>query len=244
MIHVPLGFAFLMKDRSVNWCYQTEPEPELDYRKIAWPRGKVVGGTSAINGMVYIRGQREDYAAWAAAGNPGWSFEECCLPTLVASAQHARRRALHGSGGLWVDEVGPRSRCTDLFIRAGVSIGCWNTDFNGRPGRHRPLPVNVRSGVRQTATTSSSSPRSSAPSSSWRRMPSPSCCSRASASPACNTARRTGAARPRSRLVILCGGAINSPQLLELSGIGNPDVLGRSVHAARAARRGRNCRTT
>ena len=157
MIHVPLGFAFLMKDRSVNWCYQTEPEPELDYRKIAWPRGKVVGGTSAINGMVYIRGQREDYEAWAAAGNPGWSYEEM-LPWFLASEHNTRGAdALHGSGGgLWVDEVGPPLDCTDLFIQAGVSIGLpLNTDFNGPSqegiGRYQ---VNVRNGVRQTAATS------------------------------------------------------------------------------------------
>ena len=231
MIHVPLGFAFLMKDKSVNWCYQTEPEPELNYRKIAWPRGKVVGGSSAINGMVYIRGQREDYAAWAAAGNPGWSFEEI-LPYFVASEHNTRGAdALHGSGGgLWVDEVGPPLECTDLFIQAGVSIGLpWNTDFNG-PGQEGigRYQVNVRNGVRQTAATSFLKP-------ALKRANLELATHALAEKLLLEGERVTGVQYRRKdkvlrvaarRGVILCGGAINSPQLLELSGIGNPDVLG------------------
>ena len=230
MIHVPLGFAFLMKDRSVNWCYQTEPEPELDYRKIAWPRGKVVGGSSAINGMVYIRGQREDYAAWAAAGNPGWSWEEM-LPFFLASEHNTRGAdALHGSGGgLWVDEVGPPLECTDLFIQAGVSIGLpFNTDFNGPSqegiGRYQ---VNVRNGVRQTAATSFLKP-------ALKRANLELATHALAEKLLLDGERVTGVQYRRKdkvlrvaarRSVILCGGSINSPQLLELSGIGNPAVL-------------------
>ena len=230
MIHVPLGFAFLMKDRSVNWCYQTEPEPELDYRKIAWPRGKVVGGTSAINGMVYIRGQREDYAAWAAAGNPGWSWEEM-LPFFLASEHNTRGAdALHGSGGgLWVDEVGPPLECTDLFIQAGVSIGLpFNTDFNGPSqegiGRYQ---VNVRNGLRQTAATSFLKPA--------LKRANLELATHALAEKLLLDGERVAGVQYRQkdkvlrvaarRSVILCGGSINSPQLLELSGIGNPAVL-------------------
>ena len=230
MIHVPLGFAFLMKDRSVNWCYQTEPEPELDYRKIAWPRGKVVGGSSAINGMVYIRGQREDYEAWAAAGNPGWSYEEM-LPWFLASEHNTRGAdALHGSGGgLWVDEVGPPLECTDLFIQAGVSIGLpFNTDFNGPSqegiGRYQ---VNVRNGVRQTAATSFLKP-------ALKRANLELATHALAEKLLFDGERVTGVQYRRKdkvlrvaarRSVILCGGSINSPQLLELSGIGNPAVL-------------------
>ena len=230
MIHVPLGFAFLMKDRSVNWCYQTEPEPELDYRKIAWPRGKVVGGTSAINGMVYIRGPREDYEAWAAAGNPGWSYEEM-LPWVLASEHNTRGAdALHGSGGgLWVDEVGPPLECTDLFIQAGVSIGLpFNTDFNGPSqegiGRYQ---VNVRNGVRQTAATSFLKP-------ALKRANLELATHALAEKLLFDGERVTGVQYRRKdkvlrvaarRSVILCGGSINSPQLLELSGIGNPAVL-------------------
>jgi choline dehydrogenase len=231
MIHIPLGFAFLMKDRSVNWCYQTEPEPELNYRKIAWPRGKVVGGSSAINGMVYIRGQREDYDAWGAAGNPGWSWEEI-LPYFLASEHNTRGSdALHGSGGgLWVDEVGPPLDCTDLFIQAGVSIGLpRNTDFNGPSqegiGRYQ---VNIRDGRRQTAATSFLKPA--------LRRANLELATHALAEKLLLDGERVTGVQYRHkdkvlrvaarRSVILCGGAINSPQLLELSGIGNPDVLG------------------
>ena len=230
MIHVPLGFAFLMKDRSVNWCYQTEPEPELDYRKIAWPRGKGGGGSSAINGMVYIRGPREDYAAGAAAGNPGWSYEEM-LPWFLASEHNTRGAdALHGSGGgLWVDEVGPPLECTDLFIQAGVSIGLpFNTDFNGPSqegiGRYQ---VNVRNGVRQTAATSFLKP-------ALKRANLELATHALAEKLLFDGERVTGVQYRRKdkvlrvaarRSVILCGGSINTPQLLMLSGIGNPAVL-------------------
>ena len=231
MIHIPLGFAFLMQDRSVNWCYKTEPEPGLNYRKISWPRGRVLGGSSAINGMVYIRGQREDYDEWAAAGNPGWSFDEL-LPCFKASEHNTRGAdALHGSGGgLWVDEVGPPLDCTDLFIQAGVSTGLpYNTDFNGPVqegiGRYQ---VNVRSGRRQTSATAFLKPALQRANLELQ--------TRALAETLLLDGERVTGVQYRQKgkvlrvaarkSVILCGGAINSPQLLELSGIGNPEVLG------------------
>ena len=103
VIHIPLGFAFLMKNEKVNWCYETEPEPNMDDRKMSWPRGKVLGGTSSINGMVYIRGQREDYDHWHSLGNSGWSYEEV-LPYFKRSEHKAEgANEYHGHGGpLWV----------------------------------------------------------------------------------------------------------------------------------------------
>jgi choline dehydrogenase len=240
MIHVPLGFAFLMKEPRVNWCYRTEPEPELDFRKIDWPRGRVVGGTSAINGMVYIRGQREDYEAWAARGNPGWSFAEL-LPYFLRGEHNTRGpSAFHGVGGaLWVDEVGPPLEATDLFIQAGISVGLpHNTDFNGPSqegiGRYQ---VNVRRGRRHTAATQYLKPALAranlhlTPGTLVERV-------------VLEGTRATGVQLRRSRGVtrvharhgvILCGGAINTPQLLELSGIGQPghlERLGIAVHHA------------
>jgi choline dehydrogenase len=73
-IHVPLGYGKLFKNRRVNWLYETEPEPELDGRVIYQPRGKVLGGSSSINGLIYIRGQREDFDHWRQLGNAGWGF--------------------------------------------------------------------------------------------------------------------------------------------------------------------------
>lgn len=230
MIHVPLGFAFLMKDKNVNWCYRTEPESELNYRHIDWPRGKVVGGSSAINGMVYIRGQREDYAAWAAAGNPGWSFAEL-LPYFIRTEHNTRGESeLHGTGGgVWVDEVGPHLEATDLFIQAGVSAGLpHNPDFNGPTqegiGRYQ---VNVRRGMRQTAATHFLKPA--------LRRANLHLVTRALVQGLDLDGHRvTGLRYQRGKelrtvrarsAVVLCGGTINSPQLLELSGIGRPAVL-------------------
>ena len=94
MIHIPLGFAFMMKNESVNWCYETQPEPGLHHRRISWPRGKVLGGTSCINGMVYIRGQKEDYDSW---GVEGWSYDEV-LPYFKRSEHYepGGTEAFHG----------------------------------------------------------------------------------------------------------------------------------------------------
>ena len=75
MIGIPLGFAFMMGPAKENWGYTTEPESHMANRQMAWPRGKVLGGTSAINGMVYMRGQQRDYDEWAANGCPGWHYE-------------------------------------------------------------------------------------------------------------------------------------------------------------------------
>ena len=106
MIHMPLGFAFLMKNAAVNWLYETEPEPNMHNRKVAWPRGKVLGGCSSINGMVYIRGQRQDYDHWHSLGNEGWSYDDV-LPYFKRSEHRAEGgNAYHGYGGpLWVQEV-------------------------------------------------------------------------------------------------------------------------------------------
>ena len=135
MIHMPLGFAFLLKDTKYNWCYQTDAEPNMENRQISWPRGKVLGGTSSINGMVYIRGQREDYDGWAALGNKGWSYEEV-LPYFLRSEHKAEGPSeYHGYGGpLWVEEVNLEDKLelADLFLQAAVQTGIpYNEDFNG-----------------------------------------------------------------------------------------------------------------
>ncbi|MDH3994475.1 MAG: GMC family oxidoreductase N-terminal domain-containing protein, partial [Gammaproteobacteria bacterium] len=123
MIHIPLGFAFMMKHEKVNWCYETEPEPNMHNRKLSWPRGKVLGGSSCINGMVYIRGQREDYDQWAALGNKGWSYEEV-LPYFKRGEHKAEGPGeYHGYGGpLWVEEVARQEKLelADLFVQAAV----------------------------------------------------------------------------------------------------------------------------
>src|SRR5437773_1048043 len=116
-IHIPLGFGKTFADPSVNWCYETEPDPGADGRKVYWPRGKVLGGSSSINGMVYIRGQAEDFDHWRQLGNAGWSFDDV-LPYFKRSEHQVRGAdAFHGSGGpLCVSAV----ESPQLLRRSGI----------------------------------------------------------------------------------------------------------------------------
>jgi choline dehydrogenase len=236
MIHMPLGFAFLMKNAAVNWLYETEPEPNMHNRKVAWPRGKVLGGCSSINGMVYIRGQRQDYDHWHALGNEGWSYDDV-LPYFKRSEHRADGgNEYHGYGGpLWVQEVANEDKMemADLFVEACVQTGLpYNEDFNGASQEGAGYyQLNIKRGLRQSAARTFLKQCEQRP----------------------NLTLETGALTERILLedgravgvqyskskgkkttieqayargeVILCGGVINSPQLLELSGIGDSDRL-------------------
>ena len=124
-------------------------------RKMSWPRGKVLGGSSCINGMVYIRGQREDYDHWHALGNEGWSYDEV-LPYFKRSEHKAEGgNEYHGYGGpLWVEEVANRDKLelADLFVEAGVQTGLpYNEDFNGASQEGAGYyQLNIRKGQRQS----------------------------------------------------------------------------------------------
>ncbi|MFK7976069.1 MAG: GMC family oxidoreductase [Halioglobus sp.] len=236
MIHIPLGFAFMMKNPKVNWCYETEPEPNLHHRRINWPRGKVLGGTSCINGMVYIRGQREDYDNWSAMGNTGWSYEEV-LPYFKRSEYKAEGvNEWHGRGGpLWVEDVNndQKLELADVFIEAAVQTGLpYNTDFNGAfqegAGYYQ---TNIKGGRRQsTARTYLKE---------CEKRPNLTVITGALAEKIVikngkaigidyslfkDKTPQTHTARAKAE-VILCGGVINTPQLLELSGIGDKTLL-------------------
>ena len=142
-IHIPLGYAKLYANPSVNWCYQSEPEPELNGRRLFQPRGKVLGGTGSINGMIYVRGQKEDFDGWAARGCTGWGYADV-LPFFKKSEHQERGpNAYHGGDGpLWVSDLPSRHELADAFIDASVRLGFpRNDDFNGGdPGRHRLCP--------------------------------------------------------------------------------------------------------
>src|SRR6202162_3359738 len=116
-IHIPLGFGKTFADPSVNWCYETEPDPGAANRRVFWPRGKVLGGSSSINGMVYIRGQAEDFDHWRQLGNTGWSFEDV-LPYFKKSEDQARGGDdRHGVGGpLRVSDLGEKHPICDAFV--------------------------------------------------------------------------------------------------------------------------------
>ena len=132
-IHLPIGYGKTMWDPKVNWRFETEPDPGMNGRKIYWPRGKTLGGSSSINGLIYIRGQREDYDHWAALGNEGWSYDEC-LPYFKRSEANQRGHSeFHGGDGpLKISDIGAKHELIEAFIAGAGEVGVPRTeDFNG-----------------------------------------------------------------------------------------------------------------
>ena len=128
-IHVPVGYFKTLHNPKMDWCYKTEPDPGLNGRSIDWPRGKTMGGSSSINGMLYIRGQRQDYDTWAQLGNRGWSYDDV-LPLFKRSERNERGESeFHGAkGGLSVVTTRARSEIAEAFIDAAVEMGVPRTD--------------------------------------------------------------------------------------------------------------------
>lgn len=231
-IHIPLGYGKLFATPSVNWMYQSEPEPELNGRRIFSPRGKVLGGSSSINGLVHVRGQREDFDEWARLGNPGWSHADV-LPYFRRSEDYfGGEDACHGAGGpLSVSELPDRHALCDAFIEAGTQIGVpRNDDFNGVS----------QEGVGYYHTTSRRGRRVSAAAAYLRparKRSNLTVITGALATRILFDGRRAVGAEYRigesvhsaraAREVLLCGGSFNSPQLLQLSGVGPAALLQR-----------------
>ena len=236
LIHIPLGFAFTMKNPKVNWCYETEPEPNMHHRCISWPRGKVLGGTSCINGMVYIRGQREDYDHWRDLGNAGWSYDEV-LPYFKRS-EHKSEGAndWHGYGGpLWVEDVADHQKLelADIYIQAAIQSEIpYNEDFNGSTQEGAGYyQVNIRKGRRQSSARTFLQQCKNRPN---LTVITSAQCERVLIEDGVATGieyRITAKKEPRIERayargeIILSGGTVNSPQLLELSGIGDSEHL-------------------
>jgi choline dehydrogenase len=223
-IHIPLGFGKTFADPSVNWCYETEPDPGAAHRRVFWPRGKVLGGSSSINGMVYIRGQAEDFDHWRQLGNAGWSFDDV-LP-YFKRAEHQVRGAdeFHGMGGpLCVSDVEQHPIC-EAFIVATTQLGfVRNDDFNGarqdgvgyhqtttRNGRRCSTAVGyLRPAMQRTNLRVITDALTEKITFEGRRATGV-------------TFRKGGrlCTATAAREIILSGGSVNSPQLLMLSGIG------------------------
>jgi choline dehydrogenase len=132
-IHIPIGYAKTMFHPVYNWMFYTEPEPNMHGRKVYWPRGRGLGGSSSINGLIYVRGQREDYDRWAALGNSGWRYDEI-LPYFIRSERNSRGAdAYHGADGpLACSDIGETHPLMDAIIAAGGELGVQrNDDFNG-----------------------------------------------------------------------------------------------------------------
>jgi choline dehydrogenase len=229
-IHIPLGYGKTFANASVNWCYEAEPDAGANGRRIFWPRGKVLGGSSSINGMVYIRGQHEDFDLWRQFGNTGWSSTDV-LP-YFKRAQHQVRGAseFHSTGGpLCVSDTSEHHPICEAFIAGAMELGYErNDDFNGAKqdgvGYHQ---TTTRNGKRCSTAVGYLHP--------VRNRPNLRVVTGALAEKILFEGKRAvGVAfreygQPRTvraaREVILCGGAVNSPQLLLLSGVGPADQL-------------------
>jgi choline dehydrogenase len=232
-IQIPIGYGKTFYNPNVNWMYRSEPVPGLDHRVIYFPRGKVLGGSSSINAMVYSRGQAGDFDDWAALGNPGWSWADV-LPLYRRMEDHALGAGpYHGAAGpLRVSVIaGDEHPLTRVYLEAGPQAGVpFSGDLNGETIEGVGLyQINTSGGFRMSAARAYLWPAQKRP----------------------NLRIETGALATRVLLeggraigiryeqqgrshearagkeVILAGGAINSPQLLQLSGIG-PEALLRS----------------
>jgi choline dehydrogenase len=231
-IHIPIGYGKLFKEPSVNWLYSTEPEPELNNRRIGQPRGRVLGGSSSINGLVYVRGQREDFDGWRELGNPGWGWDDV-LPHFIRSEDYVRgANDHHGAGGpLAVSDQADRHPLCDAFIDAGQAAGyARNEDFNGAwQEGFGYYQMTTRNGLRCSTAKGYLRPA--------RGRSNLAILTGALATRVLLRERRAvgvewrrgdaGWAADARAEVILAGGAINTPQLLELSGVGSAAVLGR-----------------
>ena len=143
-IHIPLGYGKLFSDAKVNWLYATEPEPELNNRKIIQPRGKVLGGSSSINGLLYVRGQPEDFDHWRQLGNAGWSFDDVLPYFRRAEDQERGADDLHGEGGpLAVSDVSEPHPLCEAFIDAARAgrLSAQRRFQRPQPGRRRLFPA-------------------------------------------------------------------------------------------------------
>jgi choline dehydrogenase len=230
-IHIPVGYFKTMHNPSVDWCYKTEPDPGLNGRQLDWPRGKVLGGSSSLNGLLYVRGQPQDYDRWRQMGNTGWGWDDV-LPLFKRSEDQERGAdAFHGQGGpLSVSDMRLQRPICDAWVEAAQAAGYpLNPDYNGaeqegvgyfqlttRNGRRCSSavaflkPVRSRSNlqiVTRAATTRILFEGRRATGVVYR-----------------DTEGREHTVKARAE-VILSAGAIGSPQLLKVSGIGEAQHL-------------------
>lgn len=234
-IHIPVGYFKTLHNPNTDWCYKAEPDPGLNDRSLDWPRGKTLGGSSSINGLLYVRGQSQDYDRWAQMGNDGWSWDEV-LPLFKRSETHEDgETALHGgSGGLSVSRIRAKSQIAEAFIDAAVEMGVPRTDdYNGESQEGAGyFHQTARGGFRCSSARAFLNPAKKRPNLRVETH-------------AHTTGLMFDAKDPKRVVgvkfqrrneehevtlkpggeVILSAGAIGSPQILELSGIGQPDVL-------------------
>lgn len=230
-IHIPVGYFKTIHNPKVDWCYKTEPDPGLNGRSIEWPRGKVLGGSSSLNGLLYVRGQSQDYDRWRQMGNEGWGWDDV-LPLFKRSENNERGGdAFHGDQGeLSVSNMRIQRPITDAWVAAAQAAGYkFNPDYNGTDQEGVGFfQLTARNGRRCSSAVAFLNPVKSRPNlqiithAHVQRV-------------VLEGTRATGVAYKdragdthvikANREVILSGGAINSPQILMLSGIGDAEHL-------------------
>ena len=228
-IHVPIGYSQTLKDPKVNWLYLTDPDPGTGNRQHVWPRGKVLGGSSSINAMLYVRGQRSDYDHWRQLGAEGWAWDDVFPYFRRAQHQANGESDDHAVGGpLHVADPADGHEISEAAIAACESLGLPRRDLNGAEQEGVSwFQVNIRDGKRCSAAVAYLHPAMARPN---LRVETRALARRVLFEGKRAVAvefdqrgtRRTVRAR---REIILCGGTINSPQLLELSGIGQGERL-------------------
>jgi len=232
-IHIPIGYGKTMFHPLYNWGFYTDPEPNMHGRRIYWPRGRGLGGSSSINGLIFIRGQSDDYDRWAQLGNPGWDWNSV-LPYFIKSEHNSRgASATHGGDGpLWSSDIEEKSELMEAIIRGAEELGVPRTeDFNG--GNQEGVgyyQLFTHNGWRNSAAVAYLKPARSREN---LRIE-----TNAHATGLILDGRRATGVRYRqngamrmakaSREVILSAGSLQSPQLLQLSGIGPANLLKRN----------------
>ena len=259
-IHIPVGYLYCIGNPRTDWLYSTDAEPGLNGRQLIYPRGKVLGGCSSINGMIYMRGQARDYDGWGAGdgfgANPGWSWAECLPNFLKHEDFHKGADAFHAApgfditgaraGGEWrVEKQRLKWEVLDAFAQAAQQAGIAATDDFNRGSNEGVgyFEVNQRAGIRWNATKAFMRPAEQRPNLQvWTGAQISRVLLDGGAAVGVQTQPVNGGAPVCARVnpalggeVILCTGAIGTPQILQLSGIGAPELLaahGVEVHHA------------
>ena len=236
-IDIPVGYLYTIGNPRTDWCYKTEPEPGLNGRSIGYARGKVLGGCSSINAMIYMRGQKDDFDYWQSLGNEGWGWDEV-LPIFKMSEdyQHGPDQ-FHGVGGeMRVEERRVNWEILDAWRDAAAEFGIPKIkEFNrGDNFGNAYFQMNQRRGVRWNATKAYLRPVENRPN---LTVLSDVLVEKVEIEDSSQEARATGVKVRRTkgsmifnadREVLLCAGAIGSPQILQLSGVGNSELLSNS----------------
>ncbi|SLN45083.1 Alcohol dehydrogenase [acceptor] [Falsiruegeria litorea R37] len=242
-IHVPVGYFKTLHNPNTDWCYKSEPDPGLNNRSLDWPRGKTLGGSSSINGLLYVRGQKEDYDRWAQRGNRGWGYDDV-LPLFKRSEAHENGEDENhgGDGGLAVSLIRAKSEISEAFIEAAVEMGVPRTDdYNGAEQEGAGyFHQTAKGGFRCSSARAFLNPA--------KKRPNLEVITHAHTEELIfdpEDDKRVIGVRYSSKgqthdlhlnpggEVILSAGAIGSPQILELSGIGRGDVLQKAGVALR-----------